>query len=214
MSCAPQGLLAILALAASALVPARLLQGSVTPASPTTVGGGEVWLELKVDASGRVAEVLTLRDTPPFTALLREDVGGWRFAPASAQGHAVASAVLVAGVFRPPALHDVAAPGQAGQEAAEPSQAVPSPSSLVHPPYPPDRLGSATVLVEVSVGVDGAVKQARLIGEPTAFDDASLDAARRTRFRAAQRGGMPVVSTAVLVFGFREPLTAPGPPPR
>jgi TonB family protein len=210
----PRALVAAVALLAEAFVPVQLQQGSVTPPPPTTLGGGEVWLELTVEDSGRVAEVRTLRDTPPYTALLQADVGRWRFSAASAQGHAVASAVLVAGLFRPPVLQDVPAPGQAPQDVAEPSEAVPSPTAVFRPSYPPDRLGGATVLVEVRVGVDGAVKEARLVGSPTAFDQASLDAAWRWRFRAARRDGVPVVSTAVLVFGFREPVTAPGQPPR
>jgi hypothetical protein len=75
-------------------------------------------LELTVGADGRVTEVKPLRTTPPFTEMLTATVRDWRFRPAedadssnrvadsrSAAPAPVASKVLVAGVFRPPALN-------------------------------------------------------------------------------------------------------------
>ena len=41
--------------------PARLETERIPPQPPTTLGGGEVLLELRVDTSGAVAEVTVLR---------------------------------------------------------------------------------------------------------------------------------------------------------
>ena len=67
------------AVAGQGFVPARLASGSVPERQPVqAVGGGEVLLELAVDDDGAVVRVATLRDTPPFTELLRAAVASLR----------------------------------------------------------------------------------------------------------------------------------------
>ncbi|MFQ5790368.1 MAG: TonB family protein [Acidobacteriota bacterium] len=203
----------ILALAVAAFLlsedfkPARFTSGDV-PAQPVqTLGGGEVLLELEVDASGTVASVVTLRSTPPFTELLREKVARWRFEPATEKKGPVESKVLVAGWFRPPTLFRGAMPGAAPRDVRAPSPELPFPRSTSTPPYPPRALGNRVVLVEVEVGEAGQVAEARVVRSATGFDVASLKAARQWKFRPARREGAPSVALAYIVFGFREPVT-------
>jgi len=193
------------------MTPARFESGAL-PAQPLmTQNGGEVFLELDVDASGRVSGVRTLRSTPPFTDLLREAVQGWRFEPARETGEAeqptaVESSVLVAGLFRPPTLYSGAMPGQPPQDVAGASIDLPFPSSTATPAYPPDALSNRVVLVEVEVGEDGKVAGATMARSAPGFDSAALDAARQWTFRPARRSGAPTSSLAYIVFGFREPV--------
>jgi TonB family protein len=193
--------------------PARLRSGAALPGRPPSqvVGGGEVLLELAVGDDGAVAHVATLRDTPPFTELLREAVGGWRFEPATEDGRALPSSVLVAGVFRPPVLAGPAL-GTPARDLGPPCSEVPFPLEWVVPPYPPTALGDGIVLVEVTVGTDGKVTDSRGVEGNDPFAEAALDAVRKWRFRPACRHDRPVPATADLLFGFRSPVTRPRPP--
>lgn len=198
--------------------PARFQSGALVIQSPMTVGGGEVLLELDLDASGSVLEVTTLRSTPPFTDLLREAVRAWRFSPAreipqeSTEWVPVESKVLVAGVFRPPTTYDAPARGEPAEDVAAPSDAIPFPRSLAVPPYPPTaswHIGQ-TVLVEVEVGDDGKVARSKVVRAAAGLEDAARDAAATWQFRPAQRSGKPAPSVAYVVFGFRDPVVSRG----
>jgi TonB family protein len=207
----------LFALAATDFEPARLESGSLsveTVQEPFT-GRGEVLLELAVDASGRVTQITTLRSTPPFAEPLENAVRQWRFAPARAsleeeEGLSpVDSRVLVAGVFRPQTLYDAPAMGEAPEDAAPASDAVPFPASMPAPVYPP-HAGSHTghiVIVEVEVGDDGKVTDAKVLRSSPGFDEVSLDAARGWTFRPARRDGRAVPANVYVVFGFREPVS-------
>jgi TonB family protein len=120
---------------------------------------------------------------------------------------AVEARVLVGGWFRPPTLYSGAMPGDAPKEVAEPSAELAFPTSTVTPRYPPDGLGDQVVLVEVEVGKDGSVVEARIIRSARGFDSVALDAARRWKFRPVQLGGEAVTVFSYIVFGFREPVT-------
>jgi TonB family protein len=194
--------------------PARFQSGSLIPQSPMTVGGGEVLLELDVNASGSVAQVTTLKSTPPFTAPLREAVRQWRFSPAreisaeTAEREPVDSKVLVAAVFRAPALYDAPTWGEVPEELASPSEDVPVPSSLAIPPYPPSTYYhlDQTVLVEVEVDDEGKVTGTRMLRTAEGLNEVSRETAARWKFRPARRYGEAVPSVAYIVFGFRAPI--------
>lgn len=201
-------------LATGSFEPARFESGETIIQPPMTAGGGEVLLELDVSASGEVSGVKVLRTTPPFGDLLRQAVGGWRFSPAretqedSADPVAVDSKVLVAGLFRPPALYNAPARGEVPKDVSPPSEEVPFPTAMVPPLYPPTvhLHMSQTVVVEVSVGEKGQVTSAKVIREAEGLSGAALDAAKAWRFRPARRHGDAVASVAYIVFGFREPV--------
>lgn len=198
--------------------PARLESGDVPRQPPMVQSGGEVLLELRVDLSGRVAEVSTLRSTPPFADLMVAAVEAWRFAPARAaeddeerdsEPGPVESRVLVAGLFRPPTLYRAAMPGEPPKDVAAPSREVPFPTSMRLPVYPVDARSDRVVLVEVEVGEDGSVREAAVVHSAPGFDAAALDAARQWRFRPGEWRGRAVWCYAYLLLGFREPVTTP-----
>ena len=65
--------------------------------------------------------------------------------------------------------------------------------SAAHPPGLETR--GASVLLELTIGSDGAVRDARVV-EPAGdgFDELALEAARRFRFQPATRGGAPIAA--------------------
>jgi hypothetical protein len=189
--------------------PPRLRAGSVPERpSPGVVAGGQVLLQVHVAPDGQVAGVQTLRETPPFTELLRDAVAGWRFQGSRQAGRPQAWPVLVAGIFRPPALVGPA-PGTPPRDVGGPGSEVPVPLELVVPHYPPSAAGDAMVLVEVGVGEDGTVAEPRIVEGTEPFAEPALDAARLSRFRPARREGHAVSVFAYLIFGFRAPVAPP-----
>ncbi len=187
-------------------VPPRYRGGSLPTQPPQVAGGGEVLLEVKVGLDGNVIQASTLRATPPFTELLLEAIRLWKFAPAELEGKEVESAVLVAGLFRPPTLIGPTA-GEARHDIGAATDEIPVPYSIAAPAYPPNALVDAVVLVEALVESDGTVKQARAVRSVAGFDDAAVKAAVQWKFRPARRDGRPVDSLAYSVGGVRQPVT-------
>jgi TonB family protein len=141
---------------------------------------------------------------------LGEAVARWAFEPATDGGGSKASRVLVAALFRPPALFNVGPCGPPDTVLWAPPE-LPIPVAVKPPTYPVHALGSGVVIVEVEIGPSGDVRSAQAIGDRTAFDGPAEEAARAWRFHPARRKGRPVTTVAYLVFGFQEPALSPGP---
>ena len=67
-------------------------------------------------------------------------------------------------------------------------------ANLVYPDQARDRGIQGTVVVDVLVGTDGGVVDARVAKSIEMLDNASLEAVRRWRFRPATAGGRPVAT--------------------
>ena len=198
-------LLVGLGLLAAAGEPARLVSGDV-PAPPYgTRAAGVVAYDVTVDARGAVTGVRPLRQLEPFSGPLEQAIAGWSFEAAREGGVAAEGHVLVAGLYRPAALMFPAPPPPAAPPAG--GGPVPVPRSVAVPPYPPNAMGDALVLVEIDVGEDGGVTSTRVVGAGSGFDGAAQDAARAWRFAPALAAGRPAPSRAYVVFGFRQPAT-------
>ena len=190
-----------------AFIPARRLSGSLPAVPPPTVAGWtEERLEVVVDATGRVQRVTPFRATPMPADAAAPALADWLFRPAVDRGRTAESRVLVAAMFRPPQLYDAPTLGTPPVDRALPSGEIPIPVELRPPRYPPLAVSDAVVLVEVLVGLDGHVREARIISGDPGFHEASLDAARGWLFRPARRNARDVEAYSYLIFGFRRPL--------
>ena len=190
--------------------PARYRGGDVPAIPQMTPGGGEVFLQVIVDSQGRVGDVIPLRATPPFTDLLVEAVHGWRFLPALDENGPATSSVLVAGIFRPPALF-ARALGEAPRDLAASAADMPFPITYSLPAFPATAFQGGSALLEAEVGEDGRPADVRVIRAAPPFDAISRAAVQDWLFRAARIGGGPVRSYAYVIFGFSPPVTT-GPP--
>ena len=190
----------------------RLVDGHVEQAIPRAFGGGEVVLELTVDSAGAVAEVARVRATPPYLDFAVKSVGSWRFTPATAvvdgRVTAVAAAVLVVAVFRPPLVYAGPAPGPRAQIVGALSRRVPSVDGVALPAYPPMAIGDGVVVVEIEIR-RGEAPNYRIVGPASGFDAAALDAVRSWRFVPPRDSSVPETTFAYAVLGFRAPLTLP-----
>jgi TonB family protein len=196
--------------ALGAFTPPSLQDARLGPVPFGARAAGLVALDVGVSERGTVADVTVVKAVEPFSEGLARDIHGWRFEPAAEDGRAVASRVLVAALVRPAALL-FPAPGAPPPPPAGAPEGMPYPESVVVPPYPPNALGDAAVVVEVEVTAEGRAASAHVVGEPGAFDEPALEAAHGWRFRPARRAGADVPARCYLVFVFRAPGTTPGP---
>jgi TonB family protein len=193
--------------------PPLLLRGEVPGSPPETVGSADVWLELSVNASGSVEGTDTLRASEPLTSHLLLAVSGWTFEPARDGNKPVDARVLVAAIYRPPAMFNNPVIGTPSTDVKPPSPDVPFPLSPTPPNYPPNTVlppgGTGyVVVVEVRVSDKGDVTLAQIISSTSGlFNESALQAARQWRFRPAKRDGLPAEGRAYLIFGFRQPVT-------
>lgn len=72
------------------------------PYPPNAVGGGTVLLEVHIDPSGDIDEVIVLKPLPPFDAVAVKTVREWLFRPAKRDGIPTPAVVFVILGFRPP----------------------------------------------------------------------------------------------------------------
>jgi TonB family protein len=198
--------------------PALFQRGSIPTLSVTSVevGGGEVLLEVSVDRTGAVSGIKPLRETATFTERMTEAVRTWHFSPAEAEIPAarrkpggpttetVDTKVLVAGVFRRPALVG-ATLGEPIRDVATASTEIPFPTSVVTPPYPPGAMSPGVVLVEVRVNAKGGVSDAKIRIPSPGFESAALSTSREWKFRPAHSGEATAPAVAYIVFGFPTP---------
>jgi TonB family protein len=208
------------------LSPARYRDGTAPALPVMTLGGGQVFLELAISREGRVTAVTPLRTTPRFTNLVVDAVRDWQFRPAEENvarepGRADeppslvqrASKVLVAAIFRPPALNTLTL-GAAPKDLASASDETAFPLTTTMPPFPPSALSSGVVLLEARIDPNGAVADVTVIRSARPFDDAALSAARQWSFHPARVRGAPVSTLVYLVFGFPVPITSAPTAPR
>ncbi len=120
-----------------------------------------------------------------------------------------------------PASAGAPEPGAAKPAPAdEPKPVAPAPE-LVAPrqvhaptvPYPPSASGSAVVLVQLVVAVDGHVESATVVAGDEPFAAAARTAALEFRFEPATRGGVPVRATIRAKIAFTPPVVEPPPEP-
>ena len=165
---------------------------------------GIVVLDVDVDARGTVRGINTVKDLDPFGDAVRSAVSSWRFEPARSGGQAVEHPILVTALIRP-AMVMFPAPPPPPPPPADAPTSIPFPIEIGIPAYPANRVGTAAVLVEVEIDDRGSVTAAKIKGETTGFDDASMDAARRWVFRPAEHQNRDVPSRGYLLFIYRQP---------
>jgi TonB family protein len=199
--------------------PARFQAGGLPPLPVLAVSGGEVILEVGVDADGRVASIAPITTTPPFTDAVTHAVSDWHFTPAEQLVPAerdgdppvrkrVPSSVLVVAVFRPPSILTPTL-GEPPKQVAPATDAVPFPLSLTTPRHHPLAFGSGVVLIEGQVGPTGGLADVNVLRSAPPFDEAAGDAVRQWSFRPALRNGVPVPAFVYIVLGFPVPVTVP-----
>lgn len=199
-------LVAVAAVQMGAFQPARVVNSPFGDFPYGSRAAGVVLLDVDVDQRGMVRGMSTIRDLEPFGDVFRSAVRSWSFEPAREGGQAVDHPILVGMLVRPAMVMFPAPPAPPPPPSNRP-KGIPYPTEIGIPPYPPNRIGVAAVLVEMDIDDRGTVTNARVKGDTTGFDSAALDAARRWVFKPARYNHRGVASRAYVLFIFRQPAT-------
>jgi TonB family protein len=197
--------------------PARYRSGPLPPLPALAAGGGEVFLEVEVTEEGTVAGIAALRATPSFTDRVVTAVKQWTFEPATrvdlpdAPGvpptvGPAPSSVLVVAVFRPPTML-APARGEPSTDLAAHSAAIPFPSLVRPPPWPPLARDGGVVLVEARVDGRGMVADVDVLDGSPGFHEAALETVRGWRFLPVRAPDVPAESYVYAILGFPTPIT-------
>jgi outer membrane biosynthesis protein TonB len=171
--------------------------------------GGEVVLDVLIDAKGRVSEVKLVRGQSPFLEKVFSTVRTWTFFPALADGHPVASRIGIAFQFSQSSL---AVQSKSSQTVSKPRFEEPLPNAAergalpidtVEPEYASAGEAEGSMILYDLVGPQGDVTSVQVLRDLEPLTGAVVAAVRQWRFFPGKRAGVAADSAAVVVFTFR-----------
>jgi TonB family protein len=194
-------LLAAALLAQGDFSPVQLLSARLWDIPFGVQSGGIAAFRVSVDETGAVTGLESIQEFAPYGDLMRQKLPEWQFEPARENGQAVASHVLVLGLFRPPMIQ-FAMPEAPRYKDTQAPDDVPWPTSAEVPVYPPEATGSGMSLLQVDVSRDGTVTGTRVVGGSSPFDAVAAQGLRNWKFRPALRQNRQAASRfyAVILF--------------
>ena len=186
--------------------PAQAVAAGDTPYPFQTSAEGIVVFDVSVGERGEVKKISALVDVPPFTAAAEQSLKSWKFAPATQNGRAEDSEMLVAFAFRhavylanPPALNGVFP--TKGSEGGRSDFIAPSILYATYAGYPASTVASGAVVVQASVKADGSTGDVTVLRDlPGGFAAMAIEAAKQWRFQSALRDGQGVPSKVAIAF--------------
>ncbi len=105
---------------------------------------------------------------------------------------------------------------QAAEPAATPPPPAPPPAPVIPPravatpiQYPEDQKGAQEVVLELTIGKDGAVLDAKAVSGEPAFAAPAVEASRAWRFEPASRGGVAIATKIRFAVRFEPPSAEP-----
>lgn len=186
--------------------PAQAVAAGDTQYPFQTSAEGIVVFEVSVGERGEVKKTGVLVDVPPFTAAAEQSLKSWKFAPATQNGRAEDSQMLVAFAFRhavylanPPALNGVF-PSK-GSEGGRSDFIAPSILYATYAGYPASTVAYGAIVVQASVKADGSTGDVTVLRDlPGGFAAMAIEAAKQWRFQSALRDGQGVPSKVAIAF--------------
>lgn len=168
-------------------------------------------LDVGISKAGEIQQIEALRNPGSMLEAAKNSLHSWKFHPASENGKPTASRVTVA-FLQPPTIY-------VGIRAVPPKDFVPvipveqSGSEFVpvgilsfdYSDYPVNSVAWGSVILAVTVGSAGDVRDVNLLHAMAGFNDFALRALKKWRFRAATFRGKPVTSKTVVAFIFQTP---------
>jgi TonB family protein len=178
-----------------------------------SVASGIVVVDVSLDSKGDVTGTKVLRDVPSLTSLAVSSIQSWKYRPALVDGIPQPSMLRVAFAFRPRAILVAEPLFEPLQPEDVPSDlgsafALPGITAAAFPAYPIAAANVGAVVVQMKVGADGNARDVKLIRSYNPFNQFSIEAARKWRFRAASHHGRPVAAVIVIAFVYSQPTVA------
>jgi TonB family protein len=188
--------------------PAEAVSVSAIPEQPLSAQNGTLVLDVRVSATGEVADIEVRRDLAPLTKEAIRSVKTWKFEPAKLEGRCVASRITVAVNFNPPSASsaDVPLPPLMPQQDETRVNSGFQPAEVTFakmPAFVYGAFGPGTVVVAVTVNEKGEVQSTKVLRDASPFTPHAIQAAADWRFVPATLKGKPLQSTVVVAFVFR-----------
>ena len=187
---------------------AGVAQAGSIPYPMNSQAPGFVTLDVSVDPSGAVQNVMVVRDVPPLTAAAQGAVKNWQFTPATADGQAAPGVVPVDVAFNPYNPSGVGLPGESLQPPNTTVSGDFQPAGLVkasYAAYPPNTVASGTVVMMLRVESDGSVHRQRVLRGKGVLVDAATAAVKTWGFTPATYKGAAVGADVAVAFVFAPP---------
>jgi TonB family protein len=174
---------------------------------PQALFGGEVLLDARVDANGKLGDVRVVSGDPPFVEPVLEAVRTWTFVPARMDGRAVEARIGVVFQFPQSFLpHVVAKEHKHPQvESQTTSDRAALPTLTIEPEYPATTTAEGSVAFYAVVDSEGNLASASVLRDVEALTAPAMAAAQHWEFAASERDGAKTDSTLVVVVTFRRP---------
>ena len=162
---------------------------------------GEVTMEITIGTDGSVKDAKVLNPMAPFADPALAAVRQWRYAPTLLNGQPVEVLMAVTVKFE-------LGPDPNQSQRVRAGGVVPEPKLLkrVEPVYPPDALAakvSGVVILDVAIGKDGAVVDAKVLRPVPMFEEAAVQAVRQWKYTASQMNGEPVEVLLIVTIHFK-----------
>ena len=188
--------------------PAAALSVSAIPDQPLSAQNGALVLDVRVSATGEVADIQVRRDLAPLTGEAIRSVKTWKFEPAKLEGRRVRSRITVAVNFNPPSASSADVPLHPLMPQEDETRVKSSfqPAEVTFAKMPAFVYGAfrpGTVVVAVAVDEKGKVQSTKVLRDAPPFTAHAVQAAANWRFVPATRKGKPLQSTVILAFVFR-----------
>jgi len=187
---------------------AKVIQAGDVPYPLNTSTPGFVSLDVIVDSSGKLQNVIVVRDVPPLTDAVQNSIKHWQFSPAIEGGQAVTGVVQIDVAFNPFNPSGVGLPGPSLQPPNATGGGNFQPANLqnaTYATYPPNTVAYGTVVLQVRVGSDGKVHRVTAVSGKAELSAAAIAAAKTWAFAPATYKGKPVGSDVVVAFVFPQP---------
>lgn len=158
---------------------------------------GIVIADATINADGTVRDVVILRSIPLLDAAAADAIRQWRYTP---PGIPLRMTVTVNFSLRD---QSAVQPGEGSPRAPATDPTAPRVVSRVNPRYTAEALHAkveGTIVVEVTVGTDGTVSEARVVRSIPMLDESALVAVRQWRFQPVD---VPVTTTVEFDFRVR-----------
>ena len=162
---------------------------------------GAVTMDITIGTDGFVTDAKVLNPEPPFAAPALAAVRQWRYTPTLLNGQPVEVLMTVTIKFAPGLDQNQSERVRAGGVVSEPRLI-----KHVAPVYPPDAVAaqlSGMVILDVVIGKDGSVVDAKVLRPIPMFEAAALEAVRQWKYTPSTLNGEPVEVLLIVTVHFK-----------
>jgi Trypsin-like peptidase domain/Gram-negative bacterial TonB protein C-terminal len=189
---------------------------SIVPAAypSQSIFGGEVILDARIDNTGILADIQTIRGEAPYLEKARVSVRTWTFLPTTQNSHANEPRIGIAFDFVPrlaaskaPKTNNYENGPSDSRERSSPECAA-LPIATLEPEYPPDENVQSSVILSTDINQQGQLDSVKILGGAEPFTTSATAALHQWRFEPAKHLGGDISSRVIIVFTFAQPLVS------